>query len=58
MAESLGNGRNVLKTPENRDFQAYHAFLRSCRNFMEGPVVRQMAEFLKITSAKVPRRKQ
>lgn len=44
MSESLTNQADVLEIPETRDFRAYHAFLRSCRNFMEGPLVQQMGE--------------
>ena len=44
MPDSLRNDPDVLEIPENRDFRAYHAFLRSCRNFMEGPIVQQMGE--------------
>ena len=44
MPDSLRNDPDLLTVPESRDFRAYHAFLRSCRNFMEGPLVRQMGE--------------
>lgn len=32
----------TLTIAENRDFRSYHAFLRSCRNFMDGPLTEQM----------------
>ncbi|MEQ9421670.1 MAG: hypothetical protein RIF37_12450, partial [Rhodospirillaceae bacterium] len=44
MPESLRNDPDVLEVPESRDFRAYHAFLRSSRNFMDGPLVRQMTK--------------
>lgn len=44
MPDSFRNAPDVLEVPESRDFRSYHAFLRSCRNFMEGPLMRQMAE--------------
>ncbi|MDG2244645.1 MAG: class I SAM-dependent methyltransferase [Rhodospirillaceae bacterium] len=44
MPDSQRNDADILEVPESRDFRAYHAFLRSCRNFMEGPIVRQMGE--------------
>lgn len=44
MPDSLRNDPDILEVPESRDFRAYHAFLRSCRNFMDGPLVRQMGE--------------
>ncbi|MDE0799364.1 MAG: class I SAM-dependent methyltransferase [Rhodospirillaceae bacterium] len=42
MSGSLRNDTDTLEVPESRDFRAYHAFLRSCRNFMDGSLVRQM----------------
>ncbi len=44
MPDSFRNEPEALEIPENRDFRSYHAFLRSCRNFMEGPLVQQMGE--------------
>lgn len=44
MPKTLSNEPNVLEVPESRDFQTYHAFLRSCRNFMDGQLVQQMSE--------------
>lgn len=42
MPDSLRNDPDILEVPESRDFRSYHAFLRSCRNFMDGPLVQQM----------------
>ncbi len=43
MPDTLRNDPDVLEVPESRDFRSYYAFLRSCRNFMDGPLVQQMA---------------
>jgi SAM-dependent methyltransferase len=44
MPDSLSNDLDVLEVVESRDFRSYHAFLRSCRNFMDGPLIQQMGE--------------
>jgi SAM-dependent methyltransferase len=44
MSELQANNSETLTIAESRDFRSYHAFLRSCRNFMDGPLSDQMRE--------------
>jgi SAM-dependent methyltransferase len=41
-ARDTGRVEEPLAMEESRDFRSYHAFLRSARNFMEGPLVASM----------------
>ncbi len=36
------NRNSAVRVKETRDFRSYHAFLRSARNFVEGPLAAQM----------------
>ena len=42
MPDTLRNEPDVLAVAESRDFRTYHNFVRSCRNYMEGPLVNSM----------------